>query len=1045
MSEAYGSIPELFSRVVRSQSGKEAIRIGPESWTYATLDERAGRVTRQIAAVGHPRDRLAVLLPHDIGLFVTMLAALKAGHVVLVLNPNDPQPRLEQLIADAEPAVIATDEAGAPRANALAPEGTQVLRIDASSAAPPTGGPGVRLSDTDPAFLTYTSGSTGRPKAVVLRHDTVARSVSANLDIWGVAPADRIALPASLWGAQGNNTLWTTLLGGATVCVFPAVERGVTGLARWLVAERITVFPAASSLLRHFIRTLDDQDAFPDIRLVKLSADSATWDDIRACRRYFPNASVVYAMGCSEVGGTIAFQILSPADPIGDGPLPVGRPPPDLDVRIVDEEGEECPPGTTGTITVRSRALSGGYWKDPALTARHFIDLPDGARIFRSEDRAFVNAEGLIVLAGRRDSTYKIRGQRTDLAEVERGVASLPGILEAAAIVRHRPGGEAYLIACIVPRPGGMLEPRRARTAARAMMPRNLVPSHFVVLDSLPRTANGKVDRNALRAIEPPGAEEHVPPITGTERMLERLWARAFDLDAVGRTAGFLDLGGDSLIGAVIAADVDAETGVQLAISLFAENTSLGDMAAIIDRAADDGSQSDEPPLVARPKRERFPLSPLQAPFWRAAQSKGYGRRHEQSTFLEIRGRLDDGALQSALDGVVARHESLRTRFEVDGDGEPVQIVEPAQPLALKRIDCSRADDPDSAAATAVAEEAGASFDLTAAPPLRVLLVRLADDRHLLIMSAHHIVTDAFSWNIFASDLAEHYAAEVERRPASLDPLPIQFGDYAGWQRERHSAERVRAVVERCRRSIEAGPLPRIDSLRRFWRKRDEPSLSGDGSDPWCLPSETIDRLDSLGREHAATHFMTRVAAIAPVLSALTGCRTVAIRSIMTVRRRGILQQVFGPFANTVPLFIRCDPAATFREQIERTRAETMAAREMAEVPFDDLVAALAAEGVKMPSLFFWVHTTTPTPPLRAGPIEIVRRPSVHLPIHGVIVIRLNHTNEETGGSLDFDPRIYGASGMHDMLERTTRFVNAAAADPDEPVGRLIDRAGVVD
>ncbi len=1047
MTEFGGSIPHYFEKVARAHRQRTAIVSAAGEYTYEALNLAANRLAHRLASVGQRGDRVALLLPHDRDIFVAILATLKSGRIFVVLNPLDPPPRLGDLIADCEPAVILTNQAHAARAASIAGTDIEVIGLDEPSTGYPSADPDVPVRGDEIACLTYTSGSTGRPKAVAMRHDTLVSSALANAKAWSLAPADRVALVASLWGAQGNNTAWATLLAGATLGIFPVVENGVTGLAKWLNDQRITVYASASSLFRHFTKTLDSRMVFPAIRLVRVSSDSATWEDFKTVRRHFPNAQMMHAMGASEVGGNIAHMMLSPDDSAGEGPLPVGRPRPDLDVRIVDEQGRDCPPGVKGVITVRSSALPAGYWRDPSLTAKRFFDCGDGTRMFRGEDLGFFNQDGLIVLAGRRDATHKIRGQRADIAEVERGLVGLPGVEDAAATVATRANGEIHLIGYVVAKPGSSLTPEKLRGAARAFMPTNLVPSFFVILDELPRTANGKIDRERLREIEPPAvAGKAEPPLTETERLLSRLWEIAFDVQGIGKSDGFLDLGGDSLIAAVIAAGIDAETGVQIPVGVFAENTSLKDMASILEEQLQHSNALDRT-LAPVARQDHAPLSLLQEAFWPSSRAPNHSLRHAQTTVVRIEGKLDLEAFRTSLNHVVERHESLRTRFGLV-DGAPVQIVEPAGRVTLRFVDLSGAANVDGEVTSLLDKEAERLFDLTAGPPVQFTLVKIADNRHLFVQSSHHIITDAQSWNIFASDLMTAYEATIAGDVPSLPPLPVQYADYSVWQRriERRDGPSRQAAIAWYKKRFQAGTaFPGIGSLRRYWRTEAvRPTQPADWWFHWGLDPGSSEKLDALGRSQAATHYMVRLAAITPVLASLTASDRVAVRGIFTTRRRAALQGMFGLFANTLPLVLDCNQDSTFRDLVGHVRLQVAMAQEFAEIPFEELAAGLREEDVDIPGLPFWIHTTTPFPPVHRAGLQLTKEIyEGRRPVRGVIVLRLNQLEEENNCVLAFDPRIYRMAGMKDVADRLVRFIGAAAGSPDATIRELIQQSGI--
>lgn len=1040
--EFAGSVAELFERQVEDHPRSIAVATkGGDTLTYKALNRAANRLARRLATTGQAGDRVAILMRHDCNIFISMLAAFKASRIMVVLNPDDPPARLAQLFGDCQPSVLLTTEGCESLAAKLAGDDVEVARADAplDRFSPENLREPIRA--TDIACLLYTSGSTGEPKGVMYPNGYLLKSADAGSVNWGLVPDDRVALIVSLWGGLGLGVTWNTLLSGGSVHCYPAVEVGVTGLAGWMNERRITVYASASSLFRNFMRTVDSSTSLPHVRLVRLSSDAATWDDFRAMRQCFPMASMMHGMGNSECGATLASIVLPPDTPPGDGPLPLGWLNDRLDVRIVDENDVECPPGKIGTIVVRSRLLSPGYWRDPELTARVFFDEPDGTRGYRGGDLAFVNEQGHLVHAGRRDATHKIRGQRVDITEVEKSLARIPEVVEAATVVASRPDGEVYLIGYVVIQPGSSLTPEKLRMLARGFMPRHLIPSVLVVLDALPRAANGKVDRVRLRSLPPPAMRTGgAAPRSDTEGMLVRLWEKAFGQSGIGALDDFFDLGGDSLIAAVIAAGIEDETGFRVSFKSFFDRSVLSEMAASIDAALEDGPpEGHEMPLAPMPRDREIPIPPVQMPFWRASFVRHLAKLSLNTSVFCIDGPLDVEIFQASLDAAVARHESLRTRFG-GGAVRPVLLVEPPGPASLDVIDLSKEEDVDAAVGALLKDAAGRHLDLTVAPLVSFILAKTAPEQHLLVVPGHHIVSDAQSFNILFDDIARLYEAKRSGTEGALPPLPVQYADYAAWYHQawRKGGARYRHAFALWKAHFGDGePVHGVEAVRRFWRRGPaEPAQRM----RWGLDPETSGGLDTLARQLSATGYTVRLAAYAAALAKITDADRVIVRGVFTNRRHRALESMFGLFAAFVPIPIRCERDDSFARLVEHVRDRVGDAQEMAESPIDDIVEELRKQGVEVAGTPFWIHTTTPAPPLRFGGLELTRRPPPDKePRRGAIVLRLNQFQERDGGELTFDNRIYAAAGMQELLDTVTAVMRTAARNPSMPVGDLLD------
>ncbi len=710
-----------FERVATRNADRLAVGTDKGDRTYAELNSAANRLARHIDGLGAKRrDRIAILLRPGPDIYVAMLAVLKTAGIVVFLDPADPPDRLNRMVADTEPALILTDTDHHSIAVEIAGRaGTTVVGQAAGEA---DDNLGIDIDPDDTAFLVFTSGSTGRPKAVMKSHGHVLLQPLTAAREMEVTADDRILMLAPLSGGQGINTAWVALANGASLIAFPTAEKGMSGLPETIEARSITVLISPPSLFRTFMRTLSPATRFPGVRVITLAGDAATARDHAWFRHHFPNGMLILAFAASEAG-YIALNRLPRDVDVGTGPLPVGRACAQRSVRIIDLAGNTCPSGVIGSVEVGGPHLAGGYWRDPDLTSVVFPLGPEGARVFRSSDLGSMAADGSLVLAGRADNVVKIRGHRVDLGEVEAALSNLPGVAAAAAAAIAIPNREPYLVGYLVLDRGTSASERRIRTLARAAIPRHLIPSSFVLVDSLPRTANGKVDRNQLSAKAPSHVRPPTEaPATETERLLIPIWERAFGLDGIAPSDDFFDLGGDSLIAVEIAAAVHGAIGVSVADALF-DAPSPRALAAEVDRRKSEQSPVEDLGPLPMARDRPIPLSFEQLAMWRQSQDVRGSLLHNVTTAMRLNGPLDVGALHHALNHVVARYEALHTRFE-RGHEEPTQVVEAPQPVILAQTDLSDAGDHEMALRRIVQREQARPFDLCAAPPLRFALIR---------------------------------------------------------------------------------------------------------------------------------------------------------------------------------------------------------------------------------------------------------------------------------------------------------------------------------
>jgi acyl carrier protein len=423
---------------------------------------------------------------------------------------------------------------------------------------------------------------------------------------------DRVPLFSLISTGQGASGIWRTLLNGSMLCLFPVKTRGVTGLAEWIIDRGLTVYVSSASIFRTLIKTIDDQLVFSNVRAVRLASEAVTADDFDAFRKHFPRTCIFVHMLASSETSTIAWSRWAQDDRIPDGVLPVGHFARDMDISLLDDGGQLVARGEVGEIVVKSRYVANGYWRDPELTADRFSDDLDGrgTRLVRTGDLGRINADGLLEMHGRKDHRIKIRGNRIDLMDIEWALKNLPGIDRVAVVAFRRENHEPLLVAFVVKTSDSSWTAPRLRHAVRANLPLHMAPSRIVFLDSLPYNRGNKIDREALRHYAFPARDDvkGEEPRTETEVLLANIWAESLELSDIGRDDDFFDLGGDSLKGAVVAAQVHAALGVDLSLGEIADHPTVSTLATFIDRSRRVGA-AGTPPIVPVPRAASMPLS----------------------------------------------------------------------------------------------------------------------------------------------------------------------------------------------------------------------------------------------------------------------------------------------------------------------------------------------------------------------------------------------------------------------------------------------------
>ena len=480
------SLVAAFERVAAAAPSR--IAIGSKVWepTYRELNETANRLAHRLIACGVASgDRVAVLMSHDAPLIAAVLGILKAGAIVVALDPLDPASRHKMIVGDAEPCIIVTDERNRDLAAECGLPGDSILSFESEAATGPMQNLSIEIPPRQTAFLTYTSGTTGRPKGVMQTHRQFRRSAVACNDAMQYTEDDRIPLFSMVSTGFGAGTgLWGTLLNGATLYPFSPKTRSIAALADWIVVSGLTVLISSASLFRTLAKTIDDRLVFANVRAVMLHGETVTADDFQTFRRHFPTTSILVHTLASSETANITWSRWTPHDNVPAGPLPVGRLAREMDVVLIDDDDQPVARGEIGEILVRSQYLANGYWRDPELTAKRFSADVDGSgtRVLRTGDRGRMNADGLLEYCGRKDDRLKIRGYRIEPLDIELALESLPGIDCAAVAAVARDSHEPLLVAFVVKASNASWTVSRLRLALRASLPVHMVPSRILVL-----------------------------------------------------------------------------------------------------------------------------------------------------------------------------------------------------------------------------------------------------------------------------------------------------------------------------------------------------------------------------------------------------------------------------------------------------------------------------------------------------------------------------------------------------------------------------------
>ncbi len=942
---------ELFEAQVRRTPEAIAAIDDERRITYQDLNHAANRVAHALRRRGVGPDQIVALLhTRCIDLLIMILGVLKAGGAYLPLDPQHPPARAAQILSTSRASLLLTVRAHAVSAEATVgavPEAaTQLVMLDlltdeaGTHEDPQNQGTSAKL-----AYVIFTSGSTGTPKGAMVEERGMVNHLLSKIPALSLSESDVIAQTASQCFDISVWQFLTGLLCGACIRILPdELVRDPQRLLREIEQSKITVWEAVPSLL---VAGLDG----PVVPLSSLRWLLATGEAVtpELCRLWFnryPSIPLMNAYGPAECSDDVAVHAVADSPPEGATHVSIGRPIPHLRLYGLDGSGEPVPFDVAGELYIGGLGVGRGYLNDPVKTASAFVPDPfatePGLRLYRSGDLVRFRFDGTLEFLGRRDHQVKIRGYRIELGEIEARVVQHPHVREAVVAVKEdRPGNKrlvAYVVSESTARDASMIRSFVAET-----LPDYMVPAVVMFLDSLPLTPNGKIDRKALPMPEdtdlsPCGGA----PRTAVEEILAGIWAEILGVKHVGVHDNFFELGGHSLLATQVVSRIRTSFQIELPLRNLFEAPTVEALSAVIERA---GSGREEAPLTPLAPTERggpLALSFAQQRLWFLSQMEPDGWSYNLPFALRLTGTLDADALSKSFEQVIARHETLRTTFR-EIDGKPVQVIGSAGEFVLPLDDLSGL--PDSRREEAVREAASVEvrrpFRLDQDRPIRARLLRLGQEEHVLLVTLHHIAADAWSMTLLANEVAVFYQERLGQSSDitdSLMPLPVQYADFAHWQRQWLQGPVLDAHLSYWKQRLGVNP-----PVLKLPTDRPRPAVQTfrGARHLFTVPAEQAERLRELSRKQGVTLFMTLLAAFNTLLLRTTGQEDILIGTDVANRNREETEGLIGFFVNLLPLRTDLGGNPTFLELLAQVRRTALEAYAHQDLPFEKIVEAL--------------------------------------------------------------------------------------------------------
>ena len=1052
----------LFRQTAQRVGGAVAIEQGSRRITYRELDSSIKKLTDCLCLLGVVKGDVIGILSHDtIDVTTGILATLRAGGIFCPLDPSFPQKRLESMLARVAPRVLLVGGESYDKWKILGADGVAPARVvlfdglEAQHQSLAATGPdfclgttieedAFRLRPEDACSVYFTSGTTGKPKGIVGRLKGIDHFVKWEIEALGIGEGTRVSQLASPSFDGFLKDVFVPLCAGGVVSA-PERRQVVQEAGRlidWVDVEGVEVLHCVPSVLRGMLNEGLEERYFGELRWVVLAGEALAPADVKRWKEVFgERIGLVNLYGPTETTVTKLYYFVQAGDEERPS-IPIGKPMPGAAALVVDRNGEPCDIGDVGEIYIRTPYCALGYYGEPELTREVFVQNPFSEDkddiIYKTGDYGRLLKDGNLEYLGRRDQQVKVRGVRVELGEIENVVRGCEGVRDVAVVDREDGNGIKYLCAYVVLEKGTGIG--KVREHVGRYVPESMMPGGYVEMKELPRTLNGKIDRKALPSVQEARGERRREGRgrgrTAVEEIVGGIWEEVLRLEEVGEEENFFELGGHSLLATQIISRVREALKVELPLRVLFEAPTVGEFSRRVEKEIGRVGLREESGIPVVKRDGPLPLSYAQQRMWMLEQLSQGRSAFNMPMGIRLRGQLNVVALEQTVGEIIRRHEILRTRFVVR-NGEPVQEVGEAGKVRLNVVDVSAIGgrEQEWEVEGIAGGEAGKAFDLSKGPLVRIVVVRLGAEEHVVICTMHHLGGDAWSFEVLKRELSHLYGRfKKEGGPSLLPGLAIQYGDYAVWQRKWLEGEVLEERVGYWKKRL-AG-APRELRLPQKRRRGELQSFQG-ARQRIDLGEELSEELRKLSRREGVTLYMTMLSAFLVLLYQYSGEQDLVVGSVIANREREEVEKLIGFIANTIILRVEMGGGASFREVLRWVRERCLEAYAH-QLPPEKLMEENGVGGGKGSLFAVWFQME------QAGREKLelsglqwetyeVERANARFDLSLVMVEKGN----SIVGEMEYDTRIFEDRSVSQMLVHLRKIIKAMMTDPETELASL--------